>query len=96
MAILRAEAVQANQPLEFLQQAAQLSKDNANQGVELLGPLPSPMEKRAGRFRAQLLLQSTERAVLHGMLAVLLPELDKSPLGRKVRWSIDVDPVDVY
>ena len=96
MAILRAEAVKANQPMEFLQQAASLSETSGEQRVEILGPLPSPMEKRAGRFRAQLILQSGDRATLHGLLSRLLPELEKSPLGRKVRWSIDVDPVDVY
>ncbi len=96
MAMLRAEAVTASQPMSFLQQAATLCKNNQGNQVEILGPLPSPMEKRAGRFRAQLILQSTERAALHKLLSALLPEIEKSALGRKVRWSIDVDPVDVY
>jgi len=43
-----------------------------------------------------LILQSAQRAALHNLLSGLLPELEKSKLGSKVRWSIDVDPVDVY
>lgn len=96
MAMLRAEAVSAAQPMAFLQEAAALCKNDQPNQVEVLGPLPSPMEKRAGRFRAQLILQSTERAALHNLLSALLSTIEKSALGRKVRWSIDVDPVDVY
>jgi len=96
MAILRAEAVDASQPMKFLQKAAAMCHEASSGPHEILGPLPSPMEKRAGRFRAQLILQSAERSVLHALLSKVLPELEKLPLGRKVRWSIDVDPVDVY
>ena len=98
MAILRAEAVSASLPMQFLQQAKLFARDHqsVSNNVEFLGPLPSPMEKRAGKFRAQLFLQSSDRAALHKMLNPLLNEMEKSPLGRKARWSIDVDPVDVF
>jgi len=96
MAIIRAEAVMVSHPMEFLQQAAELAKSYQASDVEILGPLPSPMEKRAGRYRVQLFLQSMERAALHNLLSSLIAALEKSALGRKVRWSIDVDPVDVY
>ena len=96
MAIIRAEAVMVSHPMEFLQQAAELARGYKVHDVEILGPLPSPMEKRAGRYRVQLFLQSMERAALHNLLSSLIAALEKSALGRKVRWSIDVDPVDVY
>ena len=96
MALLRAEAVDAGQPLTFLKEAKELALGYALEGVEFWGPLPSPMEKRAGRYRAQLFIQSSERATLHRLLTPWLAELEKSRQGRKVRWSIDVDPVDVY
>jgi primosomal protein N' (replication factor Y) len=54
------------------------------------------MARRAGRYRAQLLLQSTDRRALHAVLANLRPALEVEPAARKVRWSIDVDPVELF
>jgi len=98
MAILRSEAVSASLPLQFLQQAKSFAQNlhSLSKDIEFLGPLPSPMEKRAGRYRAQLIIQSMDRATLHKTLTPLISELEISPLGRKVRWSIDIDPVDVF
>ena len=96
MALLRAEAVSASEPLEFLHEAKNLASSYAASDVDLLGPMPSPMEKRAGRFRAQLFIQSSQRSSLHKLLHPWVLGLEKSKLGRKVRWSIDVDPIDVY
>ena len=53
------------------------------------------MERRAGRYRAQLLLQAPRRAVLHQFLAVWVEQLGKLKSARKVRWSLDVDPQEL-
>ena len=82
--------------MEFLREAKSQAQALAVQGVDVWGPLPSPMEKRAGRYRAQLFIQSGNRAALHKLLHPWLSALEQSKLGRKVRWSIDVDPLDVY
>jgi len=58
--------------------------------------VPAPMERLAGRWRAQLLLQSASRAVLQKALTRWVPTLDRLPAARKVRWSVDVDPVDLF
>lgn len=94
MAMLRAEATDRNGPQHFLRIAYELAHGLGIEQVELLGPLPSPMERRAGRFRAQLLLQAPQRGPLQQLLKALLPKLDELAEGRKVRWSIDVDPTD--
>lgn len=65
-------------------------------GVRWLGPFPSPMEKRAGMHRAQLLIQGDNRRHLHQLLDSLTYYLDLSKEARQVRWSIDVDPVDTF
>ena len=54
------------------------------------------MARRAGRYRAQLLLQSADRKALHAVLARLRPALENDPAARKVRWSLDVDPVELF
>ena len=52
--------------------------------------------QRAGRFRAQLLIQANTRAPLHRLISAWLLVLEQMPSGRQVRWSLDVDPVDLY
>jgi primosomal protein N' (replication factor Y) len=54
------------------------------------------MERRAGRFRAQLLLQSAQRGNLQRLLGSLVRRLEQAKAARKVRWSVDVDPADMF
>jgi primosomal protein N' (replication factor Y) len=54
------------------------------------------MERRAGRFRAQLLLQSPDRGPLHVAIRALLPQLRELSGNRRLRWSIDVDPQETF
>ena len=100
LALLRAEAHKPGQAEAFLDAACaaaeRLLAAQGAGGIELLGPVPAPMERRAGRYRAQLLLQASARAALHRLLASWLLELEQMPSGRQVRWSLDVDPVDLY
>jgi primosomal protein N' (replication factor Y) len=96
LALLRAEAPQAPSATAFLEQAAEKLRDTLPSGVELWGPVPAPMERRAGRVRAQLLLQAGDRRALHGVLRAWVPEFDALPGARRVRWSLDVDPYDLF
>jgi primosomal protein N' (replication factor Y) (superfamily II helicase) len=68
----------------------------ADDTVRLNGPLPAPMPLRAGRHRAQLWVESAQRSALRQALAAWLPRLHQLPQSRGLRWSVDVDPVDVY
>jgi primosomal protein N' (replication factor Y) len=95
LALLRAEAPGADAPKAFLEAALNRLAAGRAAGVTLLGPAPAPMERRAGRYRAHLLLQATQRASLQKLLAAALPELDELKEARRVRWSIDVDPVSL-
>jgi primosomal protein N' (replication factor Y) len=94
LALLRAEAAAADPPTAFLQAARALLGDVA--GVDQYGPLPAPMPRRAGMQRMQLLLSAGERRNLHAALDAVVPRLQALPEARKVRWSIDVDPLDLY
>lgn len=95
LVLLRAEAVQQEPPMEFLENGRQLGSQ-IDPNMLLLGPIPAPMPKRAGRYRAQLLIQSNDRAALHNFLGEWIPLLEKDKSGRKVRWSLDVDPIELY
>nr|BAL54063.1 primosomal protein N' [uncultured Gammaproteobacteria bacterium] len=94
-ALLRAEAHQPEWPERFLDQAAAHARSLAAEAVQVLGPAPAPMPRRAGYYRAQLLLQAERRPPLHHLLDRLLPYLATLPDRRKVRWSLDVDPVSL-
>jgi primosomal protein N' (replication factor Y) len=54
------------------------------------------MSRRAGMHRAQLLLSSPGRRELHALLDAALPAIYELPEARKTRWSLDVDPLDLY
>ncbi len=99
LALIRAEATDFRSPEQFLalvrQCAENLSGTAERTAVTLMGPLPAPMEKRAGKFRAQLLLQSTQRSVLQNLLSQLCPALEGMKESRSVRWSVDIDPQDM-
>ena len=96
LALLRAEAIDQTAPLHFLEEARAQAASLNNTGVELFGPFPAPMERRAGRSRAQLLLQSGSRAGLQHLLTPWLQRLEGLKSSRKVRWSIDVDPLEMF
>jgi primosomal protein N' (replication factor Y) len=94
-ALLRAEAVDAERATAFLKAARALAEPIAD-GLELLGPAPAPMERRAGRYRAHLLLQAARRPDLHRFLDRWVTELWAQRPDRQVRWALDVDPTELY
>lgn len=94
LALLRAEAARQSSVDEFLIAARDALP--ANDSVRVNGPLPAPMPLRAGRHRAQLLLESVSRTELRRTLSTWFPALHALPQMRAVRWSLDVDPVDLY
>jgi len=91
--LLRADAHQRDHVDAFLADAA-----NALAGapLQLAGPMPAPMPLRAGRHRGQLLIEAETRSALHGALRPWYPSLSTLPSARRVRWSLDVDPIDLY
>ncbi len=96
LVLLRAEATDERLPGQFLAEARAAAEALQTTGIELFGPLPAPMARRAGRSRAQLLLQAEERNTLQQLLSQWLPRLENLKSGRKVRWSLDVDPLEMF
>lgn len=95
LALLRAEAPAVEPPRDFLRQARVLAEDWRGGRVELLGPVPAPMERRGGRYRAQLLVECSERPLLQRFLTPWVSALRALPRPAGLRWSIDVDPLDM-
>lgn len=92
--LFRAEAHQMTRTLEFLQKIKN-KMVQIDKKIQIMGPIPSPLSKRAGYHRAQLIIQSATRSSLHRFLKKLLPEIEGIQLKQKVRWSLDVDPLEM-
>ena len=95
LALLRAESPAAGAALNFLRAAHAAGERMGIKGVKLYEPLPAPMERRAGRWRAQLLVQSVRRPPLHEFLTGWREQLAALPAAKRVRWSLDVDPMNM-
>ena len=96
LALIRSAAHKKAENHRFLDIARRHLVDAAGDALRILGPVDAPMARRAGRYRAQLLLQSSDRAGLHRALHSLRQRLEDDAAARKVRWSIDVDPVELF
>jgi primosomal protein N' (replication factor Y) len=96
LALLRAEAASMHEAMNFLNVARDAVKAMRVDSVRILGPVAAPMPRRAGRYRAQLLLQAPTHNPLQRMLAHWVPKLEELPQGKRVRWSIDVDPAELF
>ena len=94
LSIFRAEDRQEQLAMQFLTEVQAIFTQNQNE-VMVMGPVPAIMEKRAGRFRAQLLLSCSQRKPIHQLLDHYMEAVSKLKLSRKVRWSIDIDPSDL-
>jgi len=98
LSLIRSEAGDLPTAVTFLQEVAAIAADlcaSQQFSVEIQGPLPAPMEKRAGRFRMQLLLKCRHRGPLQNLLGLLLKAMETLKQPNKLRWSIDVDPQDL-
>lgn len=97
LALLRAEATKPGVAMAFLSEASAMARRLDRDGkLEFSEPAPAPMERRGGRFRAQLLMQANERKTLHVFIDAWLPRLMDVKQGKRVRWSLDVDPLDLF
>lgn len=96
MALIRANHTEPTLPERFLQETgAHLSHTFSHTKIKIRGPIPSPFPKKQGRYHFQLLLQSDNRAALHQALGYSANYLENAKIGKKLRWSLDVDPVEM-
>ncbi len=93
LALLRASARSAAEALGFLRAARERAGERPP--VRLLGPVSAAMARRAGRHHAQLLVEHTGRGELQRFLDSWLELVERLPEARRVRWAIDVDPLDI-
>ncbi len=93
-ALLCANAKNKQNAEDFLREVASLLKSIEMNTVEIWGPTAGIIEKKADYYYFNLYLQSNDRSALHQMLATFNQHIDSIKLKNKVRWYLDVDPID--
>ena len=95
LALLRAEA-KDNAALDaFLRAAATAGEGLREIAVKIRGPAAALIARRADHYRAHLLIETALRSTLQHFLGRWLPKIDDLPKAKGLRWSIDVDPLEV-
>jgi primosomal protein N' (replication factor Y) len=91
-ALLRAEGKIETEVYVFMQQAREAAT-GLQLEVEIYGVVPAAMPRRANHVRVQLLVQGATRKQLQQFLFGWMPLLREIP-AKKLRWSVDVDPLE--
>ena len=95
LALLRADAPSRPEVNAFLEEAAAAAPATRRAGTRMFGPAPAALARRAGRHRAQLLVESASRGALQAFLAGWVQAIGSLKPPRQLRWSLDVDPAEV-
>lgn len=95
LVLFHAEAPQPQQAEEFLLTLKRAVNFPLN-GLQMIGPLPSPMQRRAGLFRSQLTLLCNNRAQLKQAMQHLIASAESHRRPSRLRWLVDVDPTDTF
>jgi len=95
LALIHAEALSSDYPIEFLNEVKNHA-ELVGKEISLLGPVRSLLPRRAGYYRCQLLLQAKKRHVLQGLLEKIIKPISLLASSRRVRWSLDVDPIELF
>jgi primosomal protein N' (replication factor Y) len=100
-ALLTAEARELAQALAFLQDARDLPQGDAAHcfpmahAVTRYDPVPLRVVRVANMERAQLLVESASRPALQAFLAAWASALPELPTAGRVRWQLEVDPLEI-
>ena len=98
LTLLRAEAVEMDAAIGFLSKVNFIITEMCRNGqfaIDRIGPIPAPMEKKAGKFRGQLILKSAPRGMMQEFLSQLCLRIEALRPPASVRWSVDVDAQDL-
>lgn len=92
-AIIKTESKQLKYANQFVKDASKYAKSLSKQ-VVVYDPVRPSIERLKGYERFQLFLQANSRMSLKNLLRILTLYLRAHPLSSKVKWAIDVDPIE--
>ena len=92
-AILRVESKKINYGEQFVNSAAKFAESLSNK-VVIYDPVRPSIERLKGYERFQLFIQADTRKDLQTLLREWVGYLRQCALASRVKWSIDVDPIE--
>ncbi|KAB1855867.1 primosomal protein N' [Acinetobacter tandoii] len=93
-ALIRCESKSQEQNQQYLTEHAQQLRQISELNIDIWGPIPAPMERKAGRYQAHMVLFSQDRARLHYYLRAWWQNmLQHKPASMKL--SLDIDPQEL-
>ena len=92
-AILRVESKELKYGEQFINDAAKYAESLSNK-VVIYDPVRPSIERLKGYERFQLFIQANARKDLQNLLRQWSTYLRQYPLANRVKWSIDVDPIE--
>ncbi len=95
-ALVRVESLTKTKTADFLALLLSvLQADGRSKFLEIWGPIPAPMERKAGVFRGHLFLMASQRKLLHDVLDDWWPKVWQHPSRQGIRVSLDIDPQEM-
>ena len=95
MLMVRSDCSDASAGEQFLARLRQRLEPALPAGCRLIGPLPAPLQRRAGKFRHQLLLNAPDRRSIQSAASRLVALAGDLPQRHGLNWSVDIDPLDL-
>ena len=92
--MIRAEASNRDLPYQFLTKIVKHLRSNFK-GASIFGPIPSQLERRAGKFRAEIMFIADTHQKIAQAMSLGVEYAQSLPEKSGVRWSVDIDPQDV-
>ena len=93
---LRARAQKSADVYRFLERIKDVARQIIPNKIQIQGPISPAMERKAGQYRAFILLTSKQRGTITKHLDDWFEKIEQLPETKKVRWSVDVDPIDSF
>ena len=97
LALIRADSIYSERVINFLKHVRSMTNSiqPQNRSINYIGPLPSMLEKRAGRYRYLFQIRTKDRSQMHSLLTKLTHQMGTIKIPSSVRWSVDVDPIEL-
>jgi primosomal protein N' (replication factor Y) len=93
MCMLRCSSPTQKNNINFLNKAVR--ELNKKSDLSVIGPLPSLISKSKGNFRHNVYIQANQKSQLNRILKRLIKELSDWPESKKVKWTFDIDPIEI-
>jgi primosomal protein N' (replication factor Y) len=94
--IVRAESGNEQEAMQLLSAMRNDLEPLFAKDVYLVGPYAAIIVRKAGQHRALISIKSAHRAPLHQATQMMTDWLEQSTRQHKIRFAIDVDPLETY